>query len=33
VRRDLAPFAREVGVPEEHLPLFEGDTTFLLASA
>ncbi|HXW06416.1 MAG TPA: methyltransferase domain-containing protein [Vicinamibacterales bacterium] len=31
VRRDLAPFAREVGVPEEHLPLFEGDTTFLLA--
>jgi len=24
VRRDLEPFAREVGVPEEHLPLFAG---------
>jgi ubiquinone/menaquinone biosynthesis C-methylase UbiE len=32
VRRDLAPFAREVGVPEEHLPLFEGPgASFLLA--
>jgi SAM-dependent methyltransferase len=33
IRRNLAPFAREAGVPEDHLPLFEGDTTFLLASA
>jgi SAM-dependent methyltransferase len=32
VRRDLEPFAREAGVPEEHLPLFRGSTTrFLLA--
>jgi SAM-dependent methyltransferase len=30
--RDLGPFAREVGVPEEHLPLFEGSgATFLRA--
>jgi SAM-dependent methyltransferase len=33
VRRDLLPFAREVGVPEEHLPLFAGDgAPFLLAT-
>lgn len=35
VRRDLEPFAREAGVPEEHLPLFAAGTTggarFLLA--
>ncbi len=35
VRRDLEPFAREAGVPEEHLPLFaagtEGGARFLLA--
>lgn len=31
MRRDLEPFAREVGVPEEHLPLFAGPTRFLLA--
>lgn len=32
VRRDLEPFAREVGVPEEHLPLFAGSgARFLLA--
>lgn len=32
VRRDLEPFAREAGVPEEHLPLFSGPgTRFLLA--
>lgn len=32
VRRDLEPFAREVGVPVEHLPLFAGPgTRFLLA--
>jgi ubiquinone/menaquinone biosynthesis C-methylase UbiE len=31
VRRDLEPFAREAGVPEEHLALFAGPTTrFLL---
>jgi hypothetical protein len=31
VRRDLEPFAREAGVPEEHLVLFAGPTTrFLL---
>jgi SAM-dependent methyltransferase len=31
VRRDLEPFAREAGVPEEHLELFAGPTTrFLL---
>lgn len=31
VRRDLEPFARAAGVPEEHLPLFSGPTTrFLL---
>lgn len=33
VRRDLEPFARQAGVPEEHLPLFSGPegTSFLLA--
>jgi ubiquinone/menaquinone biosynthesis C-methylase UbiE len=32
VRRDLEAFAREVGVPEEHIPLFAGPgTRFLLA--
>ncbi len=32
VRRDLAPFARSSGVPEEHLALFEGPgARFLLA--
>jgi SAM-dependent methyltransferase/uncharacterized protein YndB with AHSA1/START domain len=32
VRRDLLPFAREVGVPEEHLALFAGaGAPFLLA--
>ena len=32
VRRDLEPFARQVGVPEEHLALFSGQgTPFLLA--
>jgi len=32
VRRDLEPFARQVGVPEEHLALFAGQgTPFLLA--
>lgn len=32
VRRELLEFAREAGVPEEHLPLFAGpDTRFLLA--
>jgi SAM-dependent methyltransferase len=33
VRRDLEPFAREGGVPEEHLALFKGDpgARFLLA--
>jgi SAM-dependent methyltransferase len=32
VRRDLEPFARDAGVPEEHLPLFAGPgTRFLLA--
>ena len=31
-KRDLEQFAREAGVPEEHLPLFRGpDTRFLLA--
>jgi hypothetical protein len=33
-RRDLEPFAREVGVPEEHLALFAGSENgarFLLA--
>ena len=31
VRRDLEPFAREAGVPDEHLPLFAGpNTRFLL---
>jgi len=36
VRRNLEPFAREVGVPEEHLPLFAGSgggARFLLARA
>ncbi len=33
VRRDLEPFAREAGVPEEHLPLFSGPgTRFLLGN-
>jgi SAM-dependent methyltransferase len=33
VRRDLLPFAREVGVPEEHLPLFaKAPAPFLLAT-
>jgi SAM-dependent methyltransferase len=31
VRRNLEPFAREVGVPEEHVPLFAGVTRFLIA--
>lgn len=32
VRRDLEPFARQAGVPEEHLPLFAGEgAPFLLA--
>jgi hypothetical protein len=32
VRRDLEPFAREVGIPEEHLALFAGPgARFLLA--
>ena len=35
VRRDLQPFAREAGVPEEHLPLFaageSGGARFLIA--
>jgi SAM-dependent methyltransferase len=32
VRRDLEPFARQVGIPEEHLALFAGPgTSFLLA--
>ena len=32
VRRDLEPFARQAGVPEEHLALFAGGgTPFLLA--
>ncbi len=32
VRRDLAPYARGVGIPEEHLVLFEGaGSRFLLA--
>jgi hypothetical protein len=32
VRRDLEPFARQVGVPQEHLDLFAGPVTpFLLA--
>lgn len=32
VQRDLGPFARDAGVPEEHLPLFEGSAArFLLA--
>lgn len=30
-RRDLEPFAREVGVPAEHVALFAGATRFLLA--
>ncbi|MGH2725493.1 MAG: class I SAM-dependent methyltransferase [Actinomycetota bacterium] len=30
-RRDLEPFAREAGVPEEHVALFAGATRFLLA--
>jgi SAM-dependent methyltransferase len=31
VRRNLEPYAREVGVPEEHVALFAGLTGFLLA--
>jgi SAM-dependent methyltransferase len=34
VRRDLEPFAREAGIPEEHVPLFSGKgggSRFLLA--
>jgi SAM-dependent methyltransferase len=31
VRRGLEAFAREAGVPEEHVPLFAGGTPFLLA--
>jgi SAM-dependent methyltransferase len=32
VRRDLLPFARQVGIPEEHLAIFAGGgTPFLLA--
>ena len=31
VRRNLEPFARESGIPEEHVPLFAGTTRFLLA--
>ena len=32
VRRDLGPFARKGGVPEEHIALFEGSgAPFLLA--
>ena len=31
VRRNLEAFAREVGVPQEHLSLFADDTSFLLA--
>jgi hypothetical protein len=32
VRRDLEPFARQAGVPQEHLGLFAGPVTpFLLA--
>jgi hypothetical protein len=32
IRRDLEPYAREAGVPEEHLPLFAGPgARFLLA--
>lgn len=31
LRRDLEPFAREAGVPEEHVPLFSGVTRFLVA--
>jgi len=30
-QRDLEPFAREAGVPAEHVPLFAGATRFLLA--
>jgi SAM-dependent methyltransferase len=34
VRRDLEPFAREAGIPEDHLPLFAGTgARFLLARA
>jgi SAM-dependent methyltransferase len=32
VRHDLLPFAREVGVPREHLALFAGPAPFLLAT-
>jgi SAM-dependent methyltransferase len=31
LRRDLSRFARDAGVPQEHLALFEGDARFLVA--
>ena len=31
VRRDLLPFARQVGIPEKHLPLFSDKAPFLIA--
>jgi SAM-dependent methyltransferase len=31
VRRSLEPYARESGVPEEHVPMFAGDEPFLIA--
>jgi len=31
ILRDLETFAREAGVPEEHVPLFAGDEQFLVA--
>jgi SAM-dependent methyltransferase len=31
IRRDLEPHARAAGVPEEHVPLFAGLTSFLVA--
>ncbi|HEY2589539.1 MAG TPA: hypothetical protein VGI81_27580 [Tepidisphaeraceae bacterium] len=33
IRRDLLPFAREAGVPEEHLPLFAGNGAPFLVAA
>jgi SAM-dependent methyltransferase len=30
VRKDLEPFARQAGVPDEHLPLFAGENTRFL---
>jgi len=33
LRKDLGPFAREAGIPDEHLPLFEGSKArFLIAT-